>query len=135
MANVLLLDANEVAGRAMQGILARGHHHCLVATDGAEAWKNLHERVNVDLVFLELELKGEKGTGFLQQLRNDCFLKQLPVVVYTTVGDHATVRNVLQLKVQNYLIKPYNDEHILREVSKATANPWRALQFEEEKSF
>ena len=135
MANVLLLDANEVAGRAMQGILARGHHHCLVATDGAEAWKILHERVNVDLVFLELELKGEKGTGFLQQLRNDCFLKQLPVVVYTTVGDHATVRNVLQLKVQNYLIKPYNDEHILREVSKATANPWRALQFEEEKSF
>lgn len=135
MANVLLLDANEVAGRAMQGILARGHHRCVAATTSAEAWQLLRERVNVDLVFLELELKGEKGTDFLQRLRDDPFLKQIPVIVYTAVGDHAVVRKVLQLKVQNYLIKPYNDEHIFREVLKACANPWRNLQFEEEKSF
>lgn len=135
MANILLLDANEVAGRAMQGILARGHHRCLVAPTAADAWKLLHDFVNIDLVFLELELKGEKGIAFLKRLRADCFLKQVPVIVYTTVGDHATVREVLLLKVQNYLIKPYNDEHIFREVIKASANPWRNLQFEEEKSF
>ncbi len=135
MANVLLLDANEVASRAMQGILARGHHRCLIAPTSADAWKALREFVNVDLAFVELELHGEKGTDFIARLREDCFLKQLPIVVYTTVGDHATVRKVLLLKVQNYLIKPYNDEHIFREVTKACANPWRKLQFEEEKSF
>ena len=135
MANVLLLDANEVAGRALQGILARAHHRCFAATSGADAWKLLHDFVGIDLVFLELELKGEKGADFLRRLRDDCFLKQIPVVVYTSNGDHETVRNVLLLKVQNYLIKPYNDEYIFREVTKACANPWRALQFEEEKSF
>lgn len=135
MANVLLLDANEVAGRAMQGILARAHHRCVPTTTIVEAWKALRDTVNVDVIFLELELKGEKGIDFLQRLRDDCFLKQIPVIVYTTIGDHATVRKVLLLKVQNYLIKPYNDEHIFREVTKACANPWRALQFEEEKSF
>ncbi len=135
MANVILLDANEVAGRAMQGILARGHHRCVAATTSAEAWRLLRERVNMDVMFLELELKGEKGIDFLERLRADWFLKQLPVVVYTTIGDHAIVRKVLQLKVQNYLIKPYNDEHIFREVLKACANPWRNLQFEEDKSF
>jgi HD-like signal output (HDOD) protein/DNA-binding NarL/FixJ family response regulator len=135
MANVLLLDANEVAGRAMQGILARGHHRCVVATTIDEAWKALRNTPNIDLIFLELELKGEKGTDFLQRLRDDCFLKQVPAIVYTTVGDHATVRKVLLLKVQNYLIKPYNDEYIFREITKACATSWRALQFEEEKSF
>ncbi|MBK8478570.1 MAG: HDOD domain-containing protein [Opitutaceae bacterium] len=135
MANVLLLDANEVAGRAMQGILARGHHRCIVAPTIAEAWKALHDMVNIDLIFLELELKGEKGTDFLLRLRADCFLKQIPVIVYTATGDHATVRKVLLLKVQNYLIKPYNDEYIFREVAKAGSTSWRALQFEEEKSF
>lgn len=119
----------------MQGILARGHHRCLVALTAADAWQMLHDFVNVDLVFLELELKGEKGVTFLKRLRADCFLKQIPVIVYTTIGDHATVREILLLKVQNYLIKPYNDEHIFREVIKASANPWRNLQFEEEKSF
>lgn len=135
MANVLLLDANEVAGRAMQGILARAHHHCIAVAASADAWKVLHDFVRIDVVFLELELKGEKGVDFLRHLREDCFLKQVPIVVYTTVGDHETVRRVLQFKVQNYLIKPYNDEYIFREVTKACTTPWRALQFEEEKSF
>lgn len=119
----------------MQGILARGHHRCLVAPTGAEAWKALHDFVSVDVAFVELELQGEKGVDFIGRIREDCFLKQLPIVVYTSVGDHATVRKVLLLKVQNYLIKPYNDEHIFREVTKACTNPWRKLQFEEEKSF
>ncbi len=135
MANVLLIDSNEVAGRAMQGILARGHHRCVIAPTIVEAWKALHEVVNIDLIFLELDLKGEKGIDFLLRLRADCFLKQIPVIIYTTVGDHATVRKVLLMKVQNYLIKPYNDEHIFREVTKACTSTWRSLQFEEEKSF
>jgi CheY-like chemotaxis protein/HD-like signal output (HDOD) protein len=136
MANVLLLDANEVAGRAMQGILARGHHRCVVATTIADAWKSLNEQVTIDLVFMDLELSGgEKGITFLQKVRDDPLRKQIPIVVYTSVGDHGTVRKVLQMKVQNYLIKPYNDEHIFREITKACGNPWRALQFEEEKSF
>ncbi len=135
MATILLVDANEVAGRAMQGILARAHHRCVATATGAEAWKALHDHVAIDAVFLELELKGEKGIDLLKKLRADAFLKGIPVIVYTSVGDHATVRNVLLLKVQNYLIKPYNDEHIFREVTKAVANPWRSLQFEEARSF
>lgn len=135
MANVLLLDSNEVAGRAMQGILARAHHRCVPVATIDEAWKALHEMVIIDLIVLELELKGEKGMDFLRRIRGDCFLKQIPVMIYTSVGDHAIVRQVLLLKVQNYLIKPYNDEHIFREVAKAGTTSWRALQFEEEKSF
>lgn len=135
MATILLLDANEVAGRAMQGILARAHHRCVVTTNSADAWKALHDHVSIDAVVLELTLSGEKGIDFLKKLRTDVFLKQIPVIIYTTVGDHGTVRSVLLLKVQNYLIKPYNDEHIFREISKALVNPWRNLQFEEEHSF
>ena len=135
MATILLLDANEVAGRAMPGILARGRHKGLITTTIADAWKALHEQVRVDLVFLELELKGEKGIDFLQRLRADSFLKNIPVVIYTAVNEQAVVRRVLGLKVQNYLIKPYNDEYIFREIAKAATNPWRNLQFEEEKSF
>lgn len=135
MADILLLDANEVAGRAMQGILARGEHRCIHAPTIDAAWKRLREVVRVDLVFLELQLHEEKGVKFLERLRADPLLKQVPVVVYTTVSDHAVVKQVLAFKVQNYLIKPYCDEYIFREITKAAANPWRRLQFEEEHSF
>jgi len=136
MANILLLDDNEVACRAMQGILTRGHHRCLIANDSGTAFKLLRELLKFDLVLLELKLsKGENGMHFLQQLREDCFLKQIPVVVYTSVTHQEIVKKALSLKIQNYLIKPYRDEAVYAEIGKAVANPWRNLHFEEEKSF
>jgi len=57
------------------------------------------------------------------------------LVIYTTVNDPAVVQNALSLNIQNCLIKPYTDEDVFRESRQACANPWRNLQFEEEKSF
>lgn len=136
MANILLLDDNEIACRAMQGILTRGQHRCLIATDAATALQMLRELVKFDLVFLELKLsKGENGMHFLQHLRDDCFLKLLPVVVYSSVTHQEIVKKALTLKIQNYLIKPYRDDAIYAEIDKSLHNPWRNLHFEEEKSF
>ncbi|MBI5381067.1 MAG: HDOD domain-containing protein [Opitutae bacterium] len=135
MANILLLDDSEVAGRAMRGILARGNHRCVLATDAGLAWTQLRQLVKIDVLILELKLKGENGISFLQRLRADCFLKHLPVVVYTSVGDHNVVKKALSLTIQNYLIKPYNDEAIFSEIAKSIINPWRNLHFEEARSF
>jgi CheY-like chemotaxis protein len=135
MANVLLLDGNDVAGRAMAGILARGKHRGAVVTDSAAALAFIREHVKVDLLILELKLKGENGIRFIERLRGDPVLTKLPVVVYTSVNDPPVVKAALALNVQNYLIKPYNDESIYAEVTKAGLNPWRNLHFEEERSF
>ena len=136
MANLLLLDDSEVACRAMQGILTRGNHRCVITTDAETAFKQLRELLKIDLVFLELKLtKGENGMNFLQHLRDDTFFKLIPVVAYTSVTHQEIVKKALSLKIQNYLIKPYRDEAIYAEIDKALANPWRNLHFEEEKSF
>lgn len=136
MANILLLDDNEIACRAMQGILTRGHHRCLIAHEATEARCLLRELVKFDLIVLEVKLtRGDNGIRFLQSLREDCFLKNIPVVVYTVVTHQEIVKKALTLKIQNYLIKPYRDEAIYAEIEKALANPWRETNFEEEKSF
>jgi HD-like signal output (HDOD) protein/CheY-like chemotaxis protein len=136
MANILLLDDNEVACRAMQGILTRGNHRSIIVREAGEAWKLLRELLKFDLVILELKLsKGENGMHFLQRLRDDCFLKLIPVVIYSSVTHQEIVKKALSLKIQNYLIKPYREEAIYAEIGKAMANPWRDLHFDEEKSF
>jgi CheY-like chemotaxis protein/HD-like signal output (HDOD) protein len=119
----------------MKGVVARGNHRLAAVSTVAEAWGLIQRNVAVDLVFLELKLEGENGLGLVQRLRGDCFLKLMPVVIYTGAGDRDTVRQAMQLKVQNFLVKPYRDDYILAEIAKATANPWRGQHFEEEKSF
>jgi len=134
MANILLLDENEVAGRAMQGILARARHHAVIATRADDAWRILREGVAIDLVFMDVKIAGG-GIAFLQRLRDDWFWKILPVVIYTSETDTRQVKKALGLKVQNYLIKPYTDALIFAEIAKALNNPWRSLHFEEAKSY
>jgi CheY-like chemotaxis protein len=135
MANILLLDDSDVAGRAMRGILGKAGHRCIVTATPDEAWRLLREGVVIDLVFVELRVSGDTGMAFLQRVRDDPFWKNLPLVVYTIDTEAKQVRKALSLKVQNYLVKPYNDQVIYGEIAKAMMNPWRNLHFEEPKSF
>jgi len=135
MAHILLVDPADIARKAMRGILARGGHRLAVVATVNEAWEFIQRTVAVDMVVLELKLEAEDGLKLLEQLRGDCILKLLPVLVYTGSAERETVRRAMQLKVQNFLVKPYRDDHILAEVGKACANPWRDRHFEEEKSF
>ncbi len=135
MANILLVDPAEVARKALKGILARGSHRLVSVATAQEAWDFVRRNIKVDLVFLEMQLEGDSGLALIQRLRSDAFLKLLPVVVYTSTGNRETVRLALELKVQNFLMKPYHDEKIFAEIEKEAENPWRNLHFEEEKSF
>lgn len=135
MAFILLLDESDVAGRAMQGILARGEHTCVIATSAEEAWRVLRDGVIFDLVFIEPKLAKQDGFAFLQRVRDHCCWKKLPLVIYSYDTDPKQVRKAVALQVQNYLAKPYNDQLVQAEITKALLNPWRNLLFEEPKSF
>ena len=135
MANILLIDDSDAASRTMRGLLTRANYRCEVAASPDEGWKLLREAVVIDLVVLELNFAENAGINFLQRVRDDCFWKNLPVVVYTNVGDPVRVRKALSLKVQNYLIKPYSQTAVLTEIDKAIAKRWRSLHFVETQSF
>lgn len=134
MANILLVDPSEIARLAMRGILERGRHRLALANTADEAWEFIRRTVKVDVVVTELKVPGG-GLELVQRLKADSFLKLLPIVIYTEHGDRDAVRQALELRVQNFLIKPYQDDAIYAEIAKATTNPWRARHFEEEKSF
>jgi HD-like signal output (HDOD) protein/DNA-binding response OmpR family regulator len=135
MANILLFDDSEVAGKAFRGIVDRGGHRCVVARTAEVAWRLLREGVVVDIVFLETKTGSGAGFEFLGRVRADPIFALLPVAVYSSDPDSRAVRRALGFKVTNYLIKPYGDKAIHGEIAKALQNPWRELHFEETKSF
>jgi CheY-like chemotaxis protein/HD-like signal output (HDOD) protein len=135
MANILLVDPSDVAQLAMRGILQRGRHRLAIAKSADEAWDFVQRVAKVDLVFCELKIEGGSGLALAQRLKADTLRRLLPFVFYTEHGDREAVKRALELRVQNFLIKPYHDDVIYAEIAKATVNPWRARHFEEEKSF
>jgi len=135
MANILLLDPNDTARRAMHGILARASHRMAAVDTGKAAWDFITQTVRVDLMVVELALGEGSGLAFVERLKSDCLLKLLPVIVYTGHASREIVKRGLELHVQNFLIKPYHDDNLYAEVAKALSHPWRNRHFEEENSF
>ncbi len=134
MANILLIDPSAVAQLAMRGMLQRGHHRLAMVGSADEAWDFVERVVKVDLVFSELIIEGG-GLSLAHRFKDDSFRKLLPFVFYSGNADRMAVKSALEMRVQNFLIKPYHEELIYAEIAKATVNPWRARHFEEEKSF
>ncbi len=130
MANVLLVDPDEVARMAMGGILARAGHRFAAVESVTEAWKFIRKNVKVDIVFLELKLKGENGLTLVQDLKADSLLRKVPLVVYTAHPERDSVRKVLELRVQNFLVKPYREDIVYAEISKSRSEPWLEHYFE-----
>ena len=119
----------------MKGLLERGGHRMVSVGTAREVLEFIRANIVVDLVILELNLEGGGGVDLIASLQANCFLKLLPVVIYSGEVDRATLHQVLALQVQNFLLKPYRDDLVFAEIAKATANPWRNLHFEEERSF
>ncbi len=119
----------------MQGILARGEHRLAVVAQPNEAWAFLRRNPGVDLLITALNLDhGASGMDLIRKVRADCHLRRLPVVIYTGHGDRDSVHQALELRVQNFLAKPYDDEAVFAEIEKAGAHPWREVFFEDEKA-
>ncbi len=130
MANVLLVDPDEVARMAMGGIVTRAGHRFAAVGSVTEAWKFIRRNVKVDIVFLELKLKGENGLTLVQDLKADSLLRKVPLVVYTAHPERDSVKKVLELRVQNFLVKPYREEIVYAEISKSRSEPWLEHYFE-----
>jgi CheY-like chemotaxis protein len=87
-----------------------------------------------DLIVLDLNLPGGTSPMFLQELRKDSRLTNLPVVAMAWTDDRATVRTLEGLGVVDYVVKPMRFaelitvvggfcRRILRETSRQDLHP------------
>lgn len=135
MANILLIDPSEIARKAMRGFLARAGHRLACAASFSEARDLLRLHVIVDLAILDVKLEGGTGFDFVEAVRAEPLLAGLPMVFYTANPTRDIVLRALQCKVQNVLLKPYQEDVIRAEIDKALAQPWRDRHFRPEEAF
>lgn len=135
MANILLIDPGDVARKALRGFLARADHRLACVSSGGEARDFLRRHVAVDLMVLETKLEGGSGLDFAASLRAEPLLAPVPIIFYAGTSSRELVIRALQLKVQNFLLKPYQEDVVFAEIHKALATEWRARQFRDEAPF
>ncbi|MDX1477876.1 MAG: LytTR family DNA-binding domain-containing protein [Saprospiraceae bacterium] len=83
--------------------------HCRSADEGLQAIK---ER-DPDLLFLDIEMPGKNGFQMLEELEE----KHLEVIFVTAYDQYAM--NAIKVSAMDYLLKPVDEEELVRAVDKA----------------
>lgn len=106
-ARLLVVDDNKVNRLLLTRSLELQGHVVAAAENGRVALEKLR-REAFDLVLLDMEMPEIDGFQVLEQLVNDRQLRDLPVIVTSSLEGIANVARCIELGAEDYLTKPIN---------------------------
>jgi chemosensory pili system protein ChpA (sensor histidine kinase/response regulator) len=118
---VMVVDDSLTVRKITGRLLAREGYHVLTAKDGVDALEQLID-VKPDVMLVDIEMPRMDGFDLTRNVRADERLRSIPIVMITSrIGDKH--RNYArEIGVNHYLGKPYDEEELLRLISKYTGH-------------
>jgi class 3 adenylate cyclase len=108
--DLLVVDDNRVNRLLLGRALEQLGHTVTFAENGREALEILRRRgpTSVGLVLLDIEMPEVNGYQVLEALAADPRLRDLPVVMMSSVEEVDSVARCIEMGAEDYLIKPVN---------------------------
>ena len=104
---ILVVDDNEENREMLGRRLAREGYEVRRASGGAEALAAL-ETAAADLVLLDVMMPDINGYEVLKRLKANPRLKDIPVLMISSLEDTESVARCIELGAEDYLPKPFN---------------------------
>ena len=114
--NLLLVDDNSSIVESLFQVLTEEGYQVVTASDGLEALEALQQQ-NFDLVLTDLNMPRMGGMDLVGEIRK--MRNPPPVIIITAYATMETAINSVKLGVYDYLLKPFNMDHVLHAVSRA----------------
>jgi CheY-like chemotaxis protein len=105
--DLLVVDDNRVNRLLLGRALEQLGHTVTFADNGRQALDALQKR-RVDLVLLDIEMPELNGYQVLEALAADPRLRDLPVVMMSSVEEVDSVARCIEMGAEDYLFKPVN---------------------------
>src|SRR5438445_1600769 len=106
-ARLLVVDDNKV-NRLLLGRSLELQGHSVASAENGRVALEMLRRDGFDLVLLDMEMPEMDGFQVLEQLVNDRQLRDLPVIVTSSLEGITNVVRCIELGAEDYLTKPVN---------------------------
>jgi chemosensory pili system protein ChpA (sensor histidine kinase/response regulator) len=108
----MVVDDSITVRRVTERFLQRNGLRCVTARDGLDAISVMQD-AHPDVILLDIEMPRMDGYEFASHVRNDKRFADVPIIMITSrVGDKHRAR-AIELGVNDYLGKPYQDSQLL----------------------
>ena len=117
----LVVDDSSTMRRIIKNALkANGHADVIEAENGEGAMAQL-QAGPVDLVITDWNMPGMNGLELVAAIRGSEALKQVPVLMITTVAEKDEILKAMQTGVTNYLVKPFDPAALQKKIDQILA--------------
>jgi two-component system OmpR family response regulator len=110
--HVLVVDDDPTIRELVSDYLGQNELRVSAVADGSAMQSILGEQI-VDLVVLDLKLRGEDGMALARRLRDE---SEIPIVMLTGRGEEADRVMGLELGADDYLTKPFSPRELLARI-------------------
>jgi len=125
-AKVLVIDDNEVNRSILAEQLAAWNFDCAAASSGTQGLDVMRAVVangmSLDLIILDYQMPQMSGAEVLEAMRNDVSLKDIPVVMLTSVDSSQINKTLAKLGAEANLTKPTRSSMLLETILQVIAN-------------
>ncbi|HEY1396852.1 Hpt domain-containing protein [Roseateles sp.] len=119
---VMVVDDSLTVRRVTQRLLEREGYRVLLAKDGLDAMERLGGDELPTVVLSDIEMPRMDGFDLVRNLRADARLAGLPVIMITSRIAQKHREYAQRLGVNDYLGKPYDEEHLLGLIARYTSH-------------
>jgi chemosensory pili system protein ChpA (sensor histidine kinase/response regulator) len=112
---VMVVDDSITMRKVTTRVLERADFDVVTAKDGLDALEKLQDTVP-DLMLLDIEMPRMDGYELATYMRNDSRMRKVPIIMITSRTGEKHRQRALEIGVERYLGKPYQEDDLLRQV-------------------
>jgi chemosensory pili system protein ChpA (sensor histidine kinase/response regulator) len=112
---VMVVDDSITMRKVTGRVLERHNYEVVTAKDGIDALERLEERVP-DLMLLDIEMPRMDGYELATQMRSEPRFRDVPIIMITSRTGEKHRQRAMEIGVQRYLGKPYQEPELMRNV-------------------
>lgn len=113
---IMVVDDSLTVRKITSRMLTRAGYQVVTATDGVDALEQLEE-FTPDVMLLDIEMPRMDGFALAKELRRSPNTKNMPIIMITSRTADKHRDYAMQLGVNTYLGKPYQEDELLQNIA------------------
>src|SRR4030095_14972708 len=118
---IVIVEDSPVQATLLRRMLVRYGYAVTLAKNGLEGLVRVRERKPA-LVISDIEMPHMDGYALCREIKSDEALRDVPVILLTSLLDPQDIIRGLQAGADNYVTKPYNEQELLARIAYVLAN-------------
>ncbi len=118
----LIAEDSRIQAKILENRLTQAGYEVVVAGDGGQALELARQR-KPDVIISDIEMPRVTGYEFCRAVKQDPNLRNVPVILLSTLSEAEDIIRGLDAGADNYVTKPYDTNYLLTRVDALRSTP------------